>query len=169
MAPIFSALLLVTQPPSGDECVYNAVPVVSRASIGESVLAKRSKDAATLDALTKAIDECSRQNHWSVESALHANGSAAMRFAADRIAQRLAHPSWSDEALKAIRTRPPEQIQNLAKTGSGGAEFELVLTRMIAADRTIGEVLGGASKETFESFVLMIKLLSISEIERVKI
>jgi hypothetical protein len=40
---------------------------------------------------------------------------------------------------------------------------------MIAADRTIGEVLEGASKETFESFVLMIKLLAISEIERVKI
>lgn len=166
MSFLMSALALMLQSASPGDCVYEAVTPDVRASIGDAIIARRPRSAADIDALTIAVDRCARPERWSVDSALHANGSAAMRFAADTLARQLGHPTWSHTALAVLRTRPLGQIRNLAKTGSGDAEFELVLTHMLHADPEIGDELKGASKETLEKFILMVKLLAVAEVER---
>lgn len=168
MQPILYALVLAAQPLGSADCIYEAVPVSTRFSIGDAVLAKRTKSVADNEVLRKVTDDCARQNHWSVEQAVHANGYSAMRFAAETIASKLGHPQWSLNALEEIRGRPTDQLANLAGVGSGGAEFELILSRMIGKDQGIS-VLKEESKENLESFILMIKLLAVAEIERRKV
>jgi|GEM_PF-5535049 len=92
-----------------------------------------------------------------------------MRFAADTLANQLGHPTWSANALAVLRKRPRDQVQNLAKTGSGDAEFEIVLTHMLHSDPAIEAALKGASDEAAEKFILMVKLTALSEVERLAI
>jgi hypothetical protein len=153
---------------SGAECVYEVLPLAQRSSIGETMLARRRLADADADAMTKAIDKCAPATRWSVDGALHANGYAAMRSAADVLARRLGNPTWSAAALRVIRARPTEQVQNLA-TGSDNAEFKLVLTQMIAEDRSVGTSLNGASDEVFTNYILMVKMIAVAEVERRKI
>lgn len=169
MSVMMYVLLLVTPSTAPGDCVYDAVAPDVRVSLGEATIAKRPRDDADIEALKNAVDKCTPASGWSIESALHANGSAAMRFAADTVARQLGHPSWSANALAVLRTRPLGQIQNLAKTGSGDAEFEIVLTHMLRGDPSIAEALQGASKAELEKFILMVKLLAVAEVERLSI
>ncbi len=169
MSILIPALLLMMQSANPGDCVYNAVKPDVRSSIGAAVLAKRPRTDADIEALKNAVDQCARPNRWSIDSALHANGSAAMRFAADTLASQLGNPAWSANALAVLRTRPGDQVQNLAKTGSGNAEFEIVLTHMLHSDPGIETALKGASNDTLEKFILMIKLSALSEVERLAI
>lgn len=154
---------------SAGDCVYDAVPPKVRASIGKSVLARRSKEPGDLDLLVRVTDDCAKRHRWSADGALHANGSAAMRFASEAIATKFGHPAWCASALTAIRTRPLDQIRNLSSTGAGDAEFELVLQQMVHTNPEIAAVLEGASNQALEEFILMIKLLAVSEVERLSI
>jgi hypothetical protein len=169
MSPFLSAILFTMQPASGADCVYDALPLAQRSSIGEAMLAKRSLDHADTGAMIKAIDKCAPSKGWTTEGALHANGYAAMRSAADVLAGRLGHLPWSATALRVIRALPPEQMQSLAGTAPGNAEFKLVLTNMIAEDRSVATSLNGASDEVFTSFILMVKMIAVAEVERRKI
>jgi hypothetical protein len=168
MNPLFSAMSLMLQVGSGAECVYDALPVAQRSSIGETMLARRRLGDADTGAMAKAIDKCAPATGWSIEGALHANGYAAMRYAADVLARRLGNAAWSATALRAIRDRPLEQVQKLA-TGSDNDEFKLILTHMIAQDGSVGTSLNGASDEVFTNFILMVKMIAVAEVERRKI
>lgn len=169
MSILIPALLLTMQSAAPGDCVYNAVAPAARSSIGAAIVAKRPRSDADIEALKDAVDQCARPNRWSIDSALHANGSAAMRFAADTLANQLGHPTWSANALAVLRKRPRDQVQNLAKTGSGNAEFEIVLTHMLHSDPAIEAALKGASDEAAEKFILMVKLTALSEVERLAI
>jgi hypothetical protein len=164
-----TVLALAAQQPMGaPDCILSAIPEAQRSSIGEAILAKRAKEAADNAALFRATDDCARKYRLSTERALHANGYAAMRMAAETLARKLGHPEWAGYALVAVRERPRAQREALAGTGSGGAEFELVLQRMIHQDRTIGATLQSWDKEPLERFVLMVKLFAVAEVERDK-
>jgi len=163
------ALLLTSPSSAGDDCVYDAVPTASRASIGQAVLAKRPKDGDVLDALQKATDGCAIENDWSVDQTLKANGYASMRFTADTIADRLGHRSWSETARKAVRARPTEQLKTLAGTGGGGAEFELVLAQMIGDDPSLPGAIRASTDDAMRLFVLMVKLQAVGELERLQL
>ena len=163
-----SALLfgLAQQPIEATECVNFSVPNEQRAQIGEAILERRPKDAATSAALSKATDDCARQHRWSAARALNANGFAAMRMAAEAAARQLGYPEWADIALATVRERSPAQRENLANTGTGAAEFELVLMRMVHQDRRIASTIQSSDAAYMEKFVLMVKLLAVAEVER---
>ena len=169
MTSTLLALVLASQTLPSHDCIIDAVPVASRSAIGEAVLAKQLRSSGAMDVLKLATDACARANGWSVDQALHANGYSSMRFAADSIAAKLGHPSWSSAAQKAIRLRPEEQLQNLAATGTGNAEFELVLASMIGTDPSIPGAIKESSNESLDLFVLMVKLVAVGELERLKL
>ena len=149
-----------------DDCIYDGIPMTERQAIGEAVLAKRTGDLA--DLTMQATNRCARENGWSVQQTLQRNGYAAMRIAADVLAARLGKPDWSTIALRAIRERPFDQVKNLAGTGTGGAEFELVLAHMIAADPALPDAVKQLDTPQLESFVLMIKLIAVAEVSRLE-
>lgn len=169
MSLLLLAAALATPVPSTAECIYDTVPATSRSTIGDAILAKRAKDVGDAKVFVDATDTSARRHGWSVDQALHANGYAAMRFAADRIAGKLGHASWSAIALESVRERPRDQIENLARTGAGNAEFELVLARMIGEDPAIPQLLKSQSQDGLQFFVLMVKLLAVAETERFQV
>jgi hypothetical protein len=160
--------LSAQQPESAPDCILSAIPDAQRSSIGEAILAKRTSDVADNAALLKATDDCAGKYRLSATRAVHAHGYATMRMAAESLARQLGHAEWAEYAIVAVRERPPAQRQALAGTGTGGAEFELVLTRMIHQDAGIAAVLQAWEKEGLERFVLMVKLFALAEVDRDK-
>ncbi|TFI57709.1 hypothetical protein E2493_13760 [Sphingomonas parva] len=169
MTALLLALVAAATPVPGETCVYEAVPAGSRGAIADAVLAKRLRGSPVEAVLQKATDGCARQHGWTVQQALHANGHAMMRVGAERIAEQLGRPGWSGIAMTAVRLRPREQLETLVTVGKGKAEFELVLTHMIAADRGIAAFVDASDNATVERFILMIKLLAVGELERLRL
>jgi hypothetical protein len=169
LSTLSAILALAAQQPAGaPDCILSAIPEARRSSIGGAILAKRPKAAADDAVLLKATNDCARKYRLSAKQAVHSNGYAAMRIAAETLARQLGHPEWGGYALVAVRERPPAQLEALSGVGGSGAEFELVLARMISQDRTIGATLQSWDKEPLERFILMVKLFALAQAERDK-
>lgn len=165
MLLFLSSLVAAIQFSPSDDCIYDGISISDRQVVGEAVLAKRTQTVA--DLTMQATNQCARENRWSVEQTVKLNGYASMRIAADRLASKLGKPEWSSIALRVVRNRPFDQVKNLASTGGGGAEFELVLAHMIGVDPSLPDTLQDMDNSNLEAFVLMVKLVAVAEVSRI--
>lgn len=165
MLLLLSGLTAAVQFLPSDDCIYDRLSTSDRRIVGEAVLAKQTRTVT--DLMMEATNQCARENSWSVEQTVKLNGYASTRIAADHLAGKLGKPEWSSIALRVIRARPFDQVRNLASTGGGGVEFELVLAHMIGADPDLPEKLYSLDNADLESFVLMVKLVAVAEVSRI--
>jgi hypothetical protein len=154
------------QPVNPADCVLSAIPEAQYSTLGEAVLARRTEEASSNPALTRATDECARRYHLSADRALHASGYAGMHLAARAVAGQLGHPEWAGNAVAAIREQTAAQRLALSKPESGDAEFRLILARMIDRDPALKAALRGSDDARARRFILMVRLFAVAEVER---
>ncbi len=164
---VLAGLLMQAESPRPSECVYRVVPVERRVAIGRMVMPRETADVAA--ATLAATDQCVGQYSWTTEQALHANGYAAMRMAAEAIAYELGHDSWANQGLAAVNALTGEQRAALAGTDTDrdNEVFRTVVAYMEGAGAGVAVVLLRTDNtESLRRFVLMVKFLALAGIQQ---